>query len=111
MYDSQEITKRIKYIAKERKISVNQMLIDCELGKNTVAKMSNGTDILTKNFAKIADYLDCSVDYLLGRTDIPEVNRGGAEIINITPEEFTGELAAFGGDFRNKPKKKKPQLT
>lgn len=23
---------------------------------------------------KIADYLDCSVDYLLGRTDIPEVN-------------------------------------
>ena len=24
---------------------------------------------------KIADYLDCSVDYLLGRTDKPEVNR------------------------------------
>lgn len=24
---------------------------------------------------KIADYLDCSVDYLLGRTDNPEINR------------------------------------
>ena len=24
---------------------------------------------------KIADYFDCSVDYLLGRTDNPEVNR------------------------------------
>lgn len=24
---------------------------------------------------KIADYLDCSVDYLLGRTDKPEVNK------------------------------------
>lgn len=24
---------------------------------------------------KIADYLDCSVDYLLGRTDNPNVNR------------------------------------
>jgi transcriptional regulator with XRE-family HTH domain len=23
----------------------------------------------------LADYLDCSVDYLLGRTDNPEVNR------------------------------------
>lgn len=23
----------------------------------------------------LADYLDCSVDYLLGRTDKPEVNR------------------------------------
>lgn len=24
---------------------------------------------------KLADYLECSVDYLLGRTDNPEVNR------------------------------------
>ncbi|WP_369597904.1 helix-turn-helix domain-containing protein [uncultured Oscillibacter sp.] len=24
---------------------------------------------------KIADYLDCSVDYLLGRTDNPDINR------------------------------------
>lgn len=88
------------------------MLAECELGKNTVTKMSNGTDILTKNFAKIADYLDCSVDYLLGRTDVPEVNKGTAQIINITPkEEFTGEVAAFGGDIKANPKKKKPQLT
>lgn len=28
-----------------------------------------------QNITKIADYLDCSVDYLLGRTDKPEVNR------------------------------------
>ena len=43
------------------------MLSSCGLGKNTVAKISSGTDILTLNFAKIADYLNCSVDYLLGR--------------------------------------------
>ena len=24
---------------------------------------------------RIADYLDCSVDYLLGRTDNPDVNK------------------------------------
>lgn len=28
-----------------------------------------------ENLVKIADYLDCSVDYLLGRTDNPEVNK------------------------------------
>lgn len=28
-----------------------------------------------QNITKIADYLDCSVDYLLGRTDNPEVNK------------------------------------
>ena len=27
------------------------------------------------NFAPIADYLDGSIDYLVGRTDNPEVNR------------------------------------
>lgn len=28
-----------------------------------------------ENLITLADYLDCSVDYLLGRTDNPEVNR------------------------------------
>jgi len=28
-----------------------------------------------EHLKKLADYLDCSVDYLLGRTDEPEVNR------------------------------------
>jgi len=51
------------------------MLAECGLGVNTIGKMSRGGDILTLNFAKIADYLDCSVDYLLGRTDNPEINR------------------------------------
>ena len=32
--------------------------------------LPNGETLL-----KIADYLDCSIDYLLGRTDNPEVNK------------------------------------
>lgn len=54
------------------------------------AKLSAATGISTGNICdwkkgkskpgaealiKIADYLDCSVDYLLGRTDKPEVNK------------------------------------
>ena len=75
MYNSQEIANRIKMRAKQQGKSLGEVLAACELGKNTVSKISKGTDILTLNFAKIADYLDCSVDYLLGRTDNPEVNR------------------------------------
>lgn len=75
MYNSQDIAARIKLVAKQKNISLKDMLSECNLGINTISKMSNGTDILTKNFAKIADYLDCSVDYLLGRTDKPEVNK------------------------------------
>ena len=36
----------------------------------TVGSLPNGETLI-----KIADYLDCSVDYLLGRTDNPEVNK------------------------------------
>jgi len=75
IYDSQEIAKRIKARAKEMKIPLGEVLAACGLGINTVNKISRGTDILTLNFAKIADYLDCSVDYLLGRTDDPQSHR------------------------------------
>ncbi len=75
MYNSQEIANRIKVKAKEQNKTVSELLITCELGKNTISKIANGTDIYSKNLAKIADYLDCSVDYLLGRTDNPEINR------------------------------------
>lgn len=76
MYNSQDIANRIKLRAKNQGCSISSVLSACGLGKNTISKMSQGTDVLTLNFAKIADYLDCSVDYLLGRTDVPEVNRG-----------------------------------
>lgn len=90
MYNSEEIAKRIKETAKEKEISVSEMLNSCGLGKNTISKMMSGNDILTKNFAKMAEYLDCSADYLLGRTDNPNVNtaKEQAAELNITPEEI-----------------------
>lgn len=75
VYYAQEIAKRIKDRTKQQGKTLSEVLTACSLGKNTVSKISMGADILTLNFAKIADYLDCSVDYLLGRTDNPEVNR------------------------------------
>lgn len=33
------------------------------------------SEIASANLVLIADYLNCSVDYLLGRTDNPEVNK------------------------------------
>lgn len=38
-------------------------------------KASPTSEISSIKLCKIADYLDCSVDYLLGRTDKPEVNK------------------------------------
>ena len=75
MYDSRKIAERIKMRTKQQGTTYKEMLSDCKLGINTIGHIHRGGDILTLNFAKIADYLDCSVDYLLGRTDNPEINR------------------------------------
>ncbi len=71
MHNSQEIAQKIKEIAKHNKISLKIMLEECELGRNTMSSMYHGKSLSSDSLAKIADYLDCSVDYLLGRADIP----------------------------------------
>ena len=75
MYDSQEIARRIKMRVKQRGTTCKEMLSDCHLGINTISYINRGGDIASLSLAKIADYLDCSVDYLLGRTDNPEINQ------------------------------------
>lgn len=72
MYDSHNIATSIKATAKEKNIIIKKMLSDCELGSNTMSSMYHGKSISSDSLAKIADYLDCSVDYLLGRADIPD---------------------------------------
>lgn len=76
MYESTVIAERIKVTAKQKKIQIKVMLDECGLSKNTLSSMqSGGSTPKSENLARIADYLDCSVDYLLGRTDKPEINR------------------------------------
>lgn len=71
LYKSSDIADRIKFKVREKNILMKDMLKACELGINTVSKLADGKDIYSKNLAKIADYLNCSVDYILGRTDDP----------------------------------------
>lgn len=76
MNNTQELAKTIKALAKSRKVAIGTMLSDCGLSINTLSSMqSGGYYPRLEAIAKIADYLDCSVDYLLGRTDNPEVNK------------------------------------
>ena len=73
LYNSTNTVELIKKIAKNKNISIATLLSNCELNKNTLSSMtSRGSWIQSDSLAKIADYLGCSVDYLLGRTDDPE---------------------------------------
>ena len=94
MYNPADVAQRIKDLAKHRNISVKQMLDDCELNKNVLSTMSaRGSMPKTDNIARIADYLGCSVDYLLGRSDSPEKTAPGTpgadEVDSVIIEMFS----------------------
>ena len=74
MYVTLEITSRIKLQAKIKNIKLKTMLSECGLGINAISEFAKRKTMSCISLAKIADYLDVSVDYLLGRTDNPKVN-------------------------------------
>ena len=71
MYNNSEIAQKIKDITKKKGISLKHLLDDCNLNINYISEFSKGKDITGNNLFIIAEYLDVSIDYLLGRTDQP----------------------------------------
>ena len=75
MYNAQTTKDKIKHLCKSKKIPMENMLTECNLGVNAIRQINDTKGMASFSLAKIADYLGCSVDYLLGRTDNPEVNK------------------------------------
>ena len=75
IYDMQEIANRIELRINDCGYKKKTMLADLNLGINIISHLAKGQVISSVNLAKIADYLDCSVDYLLGRTNNPTINK------------------------------------
>lgn len=67
MYDSHKIAEKIRIELKEQGITSKKMLDDLNFGKETILTMEKGSMIKCDRLGMIADYLKCSVDYLLGR--------------------------------------------
>lgn len=71
MYESQLLAKQIKDYAEIKKITLKSLFERCGMGRNSMAHLKGGKALAHDSLAKIADELDCSVDYLLGRTEDP----------------------------------------
>lgn len=99
MYSAQDVTKRIKLEAKEKSITLKEMLSSLELGINALQNVSD-KGIASFSLAKIADYLDCSVDYLLGRTDNPESHKQKKLVLSVENEpRYLVRRAGRDGSF------------
>lgn len=99
MYNTQIIADLIKKQAKLQNKQIKDVLTDCDLNKNTIAELAKGKQLSSIRLAKIADYLDCSVDYLLGRTKDPAIaNR----FPDLTDDEWSKVEAFVTGLIANR---------
>lgn len=86
LYNSPNVANKIKETAKAKGKILKDLLQQCNLGSNTFSHMLHGKAIAYDSLANIADYLDCSVDFLLGRTNNTNAHKSNAEIKGL-PEE------------------------
>lgn len=90
------LSSRIKELCKVRKLTVKSLLECCEMNRNTIYDLEKKGSFPTgEKLSRIADYLDCSVDYLLGRTDNPQSHK-----MPVQRKPFSGvrpaTIAAYG---------------
>lgn len=84
MYTSSQVAERIKKTAHDQGILVKDLLITCQLNKNTLSSMkAGGSYPRIEGIVAIAEQLGCSVDYLLGRTDDPALSQ-----LDLTDDEY-----------------------
>ncbi len=72
-----EHTENILRIIEERGVTSYKLAKETGISESLFSKWREkpSSKVTSQNLQLIADYLDCSVDYLLGRTDSPEVNK------------------------------------
>ena len=67
---------RLKEIRKARGISQLKLAMDLNTNQNTISRYETGErEPGIKELIRIADYFNISIDYLLGRTDCPEIKK------------------------------------
>lgn len=67
---------RLKELRKQRGISQLKLAMDLGLSQNTVSRYETGErEADYRTLILLGDYFNVSIDYLLGRTDNPRMNR------------------------------------
>lgn len=76
----QILAKRLKDLRESRRIYQKEMAEILGLSfRGYQDYETNKSEPKLKTLIAIADYFQVSIDYLVGRTDVPGVNRGDAE--------------------------------
>ena len=64
---------RLKELRKARRISQLKLALDLDMNQNSISRYETGERQADyETLVRFADYFGVSLDYLLGRTDIPD---------------------------------------
>lgn len=119
MYKSSDVADRLRSMAKLRGITMKEALKDADVSTNIMTNMRKSMPNAT-TLAKLADRLECSVDYLLGRTsemltpgadqtpppiqetegrqdDVPQLPRNSVEMLKLFEQLPSREQVLFIG--------------
>ena len=67
---------RLKELRKQKKISQVKLAIDLQMHQNSISRYERGERQADyTSLIRFADYFNVSIDYLLGRTDNPKMNK------------------------------------
>ena len=67
--------ENLKKIRTKRNINQLKIAVDLEITQESISKYETGNSFPSAQILiKLADYFNCSVDYLLDRTDNPNMN-------------------------------------
>jgi len=65
-------------LVKSKQITIYKVMKDTGIPRTIIYDWAKGErEPVSEYLITLADYLNCSTDYLLGRTDDPEFNRKG----------------------------------
>lgn len=71
-----DMDNRLKQLRKEKKITQIALQMHTGIEQALLSKYENGDRTPTTDaLVRLADFYNVSIDYILGRTDNPEINR------------------------------------
>lgn len=94
--------ERIKFLAKQQGKSLNKVEADLGYGKNVLYRLKNSNPS-AERLEEIADYFNVTVDYLLGRTESPNLKHYGDNTFAAIAKSFKADNPAYTQLFESLP--------
>lgn len=88
--------EKIKELADKQGISLNKLEEKLGFSRNTIYNMKKSTPNVER-VSKIADFFNVSTDYLLGRTENPNIARDGDASTPLDLRDIAAQSMLFDG--------------